>query len=192
MFLIILGNMKIFEELSKLSPEKVEFVQDGFIYSEEWKVVKELSEKVYSFISNPNTKRKIDMINQPGKSSHDIQKIITSEMIKLGFTGEKQGLFLKYKNSGIRPDFYKKIKNTGIIFEVERGKTNINNMDFLDFWKCHICSEVNYLFLFVPKLLFQNTKVNPSKPFQVTCSHISSFFEPENYTNVRGVVLFGY
>ena len=112
-------SMEIFEELSKLSSEKVEFVQDGFIYSEEWKEVKELSEKVYSFINNPNTKRKIDMINQPGKSSHDIQKIITSEMINLGFTSEKQGLFLKYKNSGIRPDFYKKIKNTGILFEVE-------------------------------------------------------------------------
>jgi hypothetical protein len=108
MFLIILDTMKIFEELSKLSSEKVEFVQDGFIYSEEWKEVKELSEKVYSFINNPNTKRKIDMINQPGKSSHDIQKIITIEMIKLGFTSEKQGLFLKYKNSGIRLDFYKK------------------------------------------------------------------------------------
>ena len=184
--------MEIFEELSKLSPEKKEFIQDGFISSEEWKEVKEISNNVYSFISNPKTKRKIDMINQPGKSSHDIQKIITQEMIKLGFTSEKQGLFLKYKNSGIRPDFFKRIKNTGILFEVERGKTNINNMDFLDFWKCHICSEVNYLFLFVPQLLFQNNKSTPSKPFHVTNNHISSFFESENYTNVRGVVLFGY
>ncbi len=184
--------MKIFKELSRLTPEKVEFVQNDFISSNEWKEVKKISNKVYSFLSNPETKRKIDMKNQPKKSSGDIQKIITSEMINLGFTSEKKGLFLKYKNSGIRPDFYKKIKNTGIIFEVERGKTNINNMDFLDFWKCHICSEVNYLFLFVPKLLFQNKKDKPSKPFHVTCSHISSFFEPENYTNVRGVVLFGY
>ena len=184
--------MEIFEQLSKLKPERVEYIQDEFIFSEEWKEVKKISDKVYSFISNSKTKRKIDMVNQPGQSSHDIQKIITSEMINLGFTSEKQGLFLKYKNSGIRPDFYKKIKNTGIIFEVERGKTNINNMDFLDFWKCHICSEVNYLFLFVPKLLFQNTKSTPSKPFNTTCNHISSFFESENYTNVRGVVLFGY
>lgn len=113
-------------------------------------------------------------------------------MMNLGFTSEKEGLFSKYKNSGIRPDFYKKIKNTGILFEVERGKTNINNMDFLDFWKCHICSEVNYLFLFVPKLLFQNHKSKPTKPFNLTLNHISSFFQPGNYTNVRGVVLFGY
>ena len=32
----------------------------------------------------------------------------------------------------------------------------------------------------------------PSKPFQTTRDHISSFFEVENYTNVRGVVLYGY
>jgi len=184
--------LEIFEELSNLKSEKREFIQNDFTHSEEWREVKKISDKIYSFISNPKIKRKIDEINQPGKSSHDIQKIITLEMIKLGFTSEKKGLFLKYQNSGIRPDFYKKIKDTGIIFEVERGKTNINNMDFLDFWKCHICDEVNYLFLFVPQLLFQNKSRKPSKPFNVTLNHISSFFKPENYTNVRGVVLFGY
>ncbi len=184
--------MEIFKELQKLSPEREEFIQKDYLQSTEWKEVKKISDKVYSILSDPKMKRKIDRNNQPGRSSHEIQILITSEMEKLGFTSEKEGLFFKYKNTGLRPDFYKKIGDSGIIFEVERGKTNINNMDFLDFWKCHICSEVNYLFLFVPILLFQNTENRPSKPFHTTRDHISSFFEIENYTNVRGVVLYGY
>ncbi len=48
--------MGILEELSKLSPEKKEFIQDGFISSEEWKEVKEISNNVYSFISPSKVK----------------------------------------------------------------------------------------------------------------------------------------
>ena len=184
--------MEIFKELSKLNPEREVFIQKDYLQSSEWKEVKKISDKVYSILSDPKIKRKIDRDNQPGRSSHVIQTLISSEMEKLGFTSEREGLFSKYKNTRLRPDFYKKVGDTGIIFEVERGKTNINNMDFLDFWKCHICREVNYLFLFVPILLFQNSKKRPSKPFQTTRDHISSFFEVENYTNVRGVVLYGY
>ena len=51
----------------------------------------------------------------------------------------------------VRPDFYKQIGETGIIIEVERGQSLQNNNIFKDFWKCHICEKVNYLFLFVPQ-----------------------------------------
>ena len=44
---------------------------------------------------------------------------------------EKKGLFKNY-NSQLRPDYYKKLKKSGIILEVERGKTLKNNMDLLD------------------------------------------------------------
>ena len=54
--------MGIFEELSKQSPEKVEFIQDDFISSDEWKEVKEISSKIYSYITSPEIKRKIDTI----------------------------------------------------------------------------------------------------------------------------------
>jgi len=39
----------------------------------------------------------------------------------------------------LRPDYFLKLDDTGILLEVERGKTTINNMDLLDFWKCHLC-----------------------------------------------------
>ena len=187
--------MEIFKELSKLNPEREVFIQKDYLQSSEWKEVKKISDKVYSILSDPKMKRKIDKDNQPGGSSRVIQTLISTEMEKLGFTSEREGLFSEYRNTRLRPDFYKKVGDSGIIFEVERGKTNINNMDFLDFldfWKCHICREVNYLFLFVPILLFQNTENRPSKPFHTTRDHISSFFEVENYNNVRGVVLYGY
>ena len=61
-----------------------------------------------------------------------IQKIIEEIAKPLGFTDEKEGLFKKYSNSGLRPDFYKKLGKTGILMEVERGKTTTNNMDLLD------------------------------------------------------------
>ena len=86
-----------------------------------------------------------------------------------------------------------KIDNTGIIIEVERGKTNQNNMDFLDFWKCHICEVAHYLFIFVPIILIQNNSGSVAgKPYEKVISHMSPFFYKENYTNVRGLVIFGY
>ena len=48
----------------------------------------------------------------------------------------------------LRPDYYCALGETGILIEVERGKTN---MDILDFWKCHICDRAEYLFLIVPQ-----------------------------------------
>ena len=73
-------------------------------------------------------------------------------------TSEKQGLFATYNAPGLRPDYYREVPEhrTGIILEVERGKTTINNMDLLDLWKCHICAEAHHLFLLVPQVLRQN------------------------------------
>ena len=79
-----------------------------------------------------------------------------------------------------------------MILEVERGKTTINNMDLLDFWKCHICEHASYLLLMVPVELRQNLKDRPSRPFDVVAKRLESFFSPENYTNVHGLVLLGY
>lgn len=53
----------------------------------------------------------------------------------LGFADESKGLFEGYKNRAVRPDYYLPVGDTGILLEVERGKTTINNMDFLDFRK---------------------------------------------------------
>ena len=72
------------------------------------------------------------------------------EATRLGFRDESKGLFETYQSSALRPDYFRPIGSTGVILEVERGKTTINNMDLLDFWKCHICEHASYLFLMAP------------------------------------------
>ena len=104
----------------------------------------------------------------------------------LGFIRESKGLFASYETSALRPDYYRPLDDTGILLEVERGKTTINNMDLLDFWKCHLCEHANYLFLMVPLELRQNPSMPPRREYATVVKRLSSFFVPRNYTNVRG------
>lgn len=110
----------------------------------------------------------------------------------LGFVDESRGLFHEYESSALRPDYFLRLKDTGILLEVERGKTTINNMDLLDFWKCHLCTHAHYLFLVVPRALRQNPTMSPRNEFASVAKRLSSFFHPRNRTNVRGLFLFGY
>ena len=135
----------------------------------------------------------IEKANIPGAHSSLIQSIILKKAHELGFLDESTGLFKDYENSRLRPDYYLKLGNTGILIEVERGKTNQNNMDFLDIWKCHICKHAHYLFIFVPVELRQNTSGKiVGRPYEMVTKHLKTFFKPENYINVRGAVIVGY
>jgi hypothetical protein len=94
--------------------------------------------------------------------------------------------------TALRPDYFLPIGDSGVILEVERGKTTTNNMDLLDFWKCHICRVASYLFLLVPQSLQHNERMTPKKEFRTVQRRLSQFFEPGHYTNVRALCLFGY
>jgi hypothetical protein len=121
--------------------------------------------------------------------------VVLEEAQKLGFRSEARGMFSSYLTPALRPDYYLPLPSfdSGILLEVERGKTTINNMDFLDFWKCHICLEAHHLFLMVPQVLRQNiSRPQTSRPFNAVRKRLASFFEPPNYTNVRSCWLFGY
>ena len=96
------------------------------------------------------------------------------------------------KTSGLRPDYYLKVENSGILLEVERGKTIMNNMDLLDLWKCHICKEADYLFLLVPSKLSHNSESNTYNTFKKVVDRVSPFFQENNYTNVKALFVFGY
>lgn len=89
------------------------------------------------------------------------------------FKDEKQGLFKKYKDSGLRPDFFMKIGKNEILIEVERGKTTTNNMDLLDIYKCHICE--------IAKNIYKSV-----------CKKVENFFYEENYLNIDSTIVFGY
>ncbi len=157
--------------------------------------VARVAEALLSHLRLPAIEAAIDDANQPGKSSALVQDVFVTEAARLGFRSEAKGLFRGYLTPALRPDYYLPLRqfDTGIILEVERGKTTINNMDFLDFWKCHICTEADHLFLLVPQRLQQNADgLRITKPYEAVKNRLTSFFEPINYTNVRSCWLFGY
>jgi hypothetical protein len=116
---------------------------------------------------------------------------LSDKLTELGFQSERCGLFSQYPVASLRPDFYRRVHNSGILLEIERGKTLTNNMDLLDLWKCHLCAHADFLFLVVP-----NERPSESgqviKAFAGASRRLSTFFEPQNYVNVEPVHLFGY
>ncbi|MDE0693641.1 MAG: hypothetical protein OXI55_15535 [Gammaproteobacteria bacterium] len=172
--------------------ERIDLVQDRHRPSAEWREVLGLADSLVAFLQRPDIAERVKDANQPQQSSARVQAAFIEEAHRLGFVDESKGLFRRYASSALRPDYYRPVGTTGVIMEVERGKTTINNMDLLDFWKCHICEHASYLLLMVPVELRQNPKKPPSRPFDTVAKRLASFFMPANYTNVHGLVLLGY
>jgi hypothetical protein len=168
------------------------FVQKEHARDSEYLQVEKIGDLLFTYLCKPDIHRKISDANGPGKSSHAVQKVFLDCAEELGFHSEKKGLFGNHPTSGLRPDYYLKTSRSGILLEVERGKTTMNNMDLLDLWKCHICSEANYLFLMVPKQLTQNTSNAPNDTFKKVVDRMTPFFIEGNYTNVLALYVYGY
>jgi len=54
-----------------------------------------------------------------------------------------------------------------------------------------IAAHADCLFLLVPQELRQNPTMSPRREFATAQRRLRTFFEPGNYTNVRGLCLFG-
>lgn len=172
--------------------ERVDMVQDPYSGTAEWSEVLGLVDELVVYLQEPRTARRLQEANQPGHSSARVQAVFIEEALRLGFVDESKGLFHSYTSSALRPDYYRRVGQTGVILEVERGKTTINNMDLLDFWKCHICEYASYLILMVPSELRQNPTMSPRREFAAVAKRLESFFVARNYTNVHGLALLGY
>ena len=168
-----------------------DFVQEQWRSSVEWRAVVRMADRLGEHLETPEMSTLLEAANQPGTSSALVQAAFLGEATELGFVDESRGLFAGY-TSALRPDYYLPLADSGIILEVERGKTTINNMDLLDFWKCHICEHADYLFLMVPVELRQNATMSPRREYATVARRLETFFRPGNYTNVRGLVLIGY
>ena len=166
-------------------------VQEPFANSAEWTQVAAVADQLHQHLNTEAALARIGEVNQPGQSSAAVQDTFLEFARRLGFESEKKGLFAA-SDLGLRPDYFLKLDRTGVILEVERGKTTINNMDLLDFWKCHLCPHADYLFLLVPQALRQNETMSPRNEFATVDRRLSEFFRPQNYTNVRALCLFGY
>ena len=152
------------------------------------------AEELRQHLEQDKTQQQILERHVLGASSAVIQELVLQKATDLGFVGEKRGLFANYDVPfALRPDYFCEMgDHSGILLEVERGKTTTNNMDLLDFWKCHICDRAEYLFLLVPQ---KRTSANGTvlRHFQQVKRRLGVFFvEPKNYVNVNAVHLFGY
>jgi len=171
--------------------ELTPFVQHHLDGSPEVHEVRRVAEALLAHLRGVDAEARILAANQPGAASQRIQDVFATFAHELGFADEHVGLFSGYE-SAVRPDYFLRLGETGILLEVERGKTTINNMDFLDFWKCHLCEHAHYLFLLVPQYLRQNPTMSPRREYRAVCRRLEPFFRPRNYTNVRGLFIFGY
>ncbi len=154
-------------------------------------IARETAIVLYEYMNQDDIKEKINEIHQVNATSLQIQNVILDKCLELGFISEKKGLFSDYETAQLRPDYYKKINNYGMLLEVERGKTIANNMDLLDMWKCHICVNADFLLLVVP--IERQTK-NGSKTqiYSHVIKRMKTFFMPENYINVKACFIIGY
>ena len=158
----------------------------------EFKIVEKIAIELEIFLNQELIQEKITFTHKLHAKSSEIQEILIEKATELGFQSERKGLFENYFNKALRPDYYKVLgPKSGIIMEVERGKTTINNMDLLDIWKCHICENANYLFLIIPKVR-QNNRGGKSQTFNIVHNRLKSFFINQNYINIDAVFLFGY
>lgn len=176
------------------SVERKIFILKKHASTETTMEVLKISDGLLKHLNKPKSLSAIAEANNPGKSSKKVQDTFMQFANSLGFKDESAGLFKEYETKSLRPDYYKEVHTTGILLEVERGKTTQNNMDFIDFWKCHICKSANYLFLMVPKELRQNNDINSSvsKEYSRVLKRMKPFFEVGNETNVWGLHVFGY
>jgi hypothetical protein len=159
--------------------------------SDEFAVASLLADQLKDHLGSEKVCAEISQHHKLNATSHQIQAILNEEVLSLGFQSEKRGLFRGYKVAALRPDFYRPIGQSGIILEVERGKTLANNMDLLDLWKCHLCAHADFLFLIVP-VARPSLNGKTLKVFDGVVRRLSTFFEPQNYVNVEAVFIFGY
>ncbi len=174
-----------------MAVELSQFTQQQLVGSPELAEVERVARALLEHLRTPEVDARIAAANQPAAPSQRIQEVFVDFARQLGFVDEHVGLFAGYE-SAARPDYFLRLGETGILLEVERGKTTINNMDFLDFWKCHLCEHGHYLFLLVPKELRQNPTMAPRREYAAVTRRLEPFFRPRNYTNVRGLFVFGY
>lgn len=113
--------------------ERTDFVRADIEESSEWAEVRRLADALTEHLRAPDVLARIAEANQPGRSSAAVQAVFIEQAIALGFQSESVGLFQSYESSALRPDYYRRVGDTGVLLEVERGKTTINNMDLLDF-----------------------------------------------------------
>src|SRR5687768_10390613 len=102
------------------------FVQKPYAHSDEYRKVCDVADALLTHLNEPDAQTLLAAANAPGQSSLLVQQSFAAFAVELGFRDESKGLFNEYANKALRPDYYLPVADTGILLEVERGKTTIN------------------------------------------------------------------
>jgi hypothetical protein len=148
-----------------------------------------IAEKLRDALAASTTSGALARIRPIGGTSHEVDVIVRPLAEALGFSSQRTDLFVDYPTR-LRPDWFRSVGSSGILLEVERGKTLTNNMDLLDLWKCHICREADHLFLVVPLKVQRTTTLESVYARVVT--RMNTFVLPGNEVRVLSIAVFGY
>ncbi|MGB6827974.1 MAG: hypothetical protein WBE41_08035, partial [Terracidiphilus sp.] len=107
----------------------------GKLSKDVYEQVSKIAEELKAHMDTKSFRSKLELVHKVNGKSQAVQLLLKGKLSKLGFSSEKKGLFKKYGVPSLCPDFHLGIGGSGILVEVERGKTTANNMDFLDVWK---------------------------------------------------------
>ncbi len=157
--------------------------------SEDVRDAQALAERLQARLNSDAIRESLQAIAPVGGTSHQVDAVVQPHATALGFTSQKKTLFADYPIA-LRPDWYYPLGETGVLLEIERGKTVTNNMDLLDLWKCHICRQAHHLFLVVPIIVTRSYGTERVYPRVVT--RLQTFFSSGNQVNVRSAAVFGY
>src|SRR5688572_19880437 len=102
------------------------FVQQPVRRTAEFREVRAIAGALLELLNERTVLARIAAANQPGQSSALVQAAFREAAERLGFQSEAKGLFAHYETRALRPDYYMPVAGTGILLEVERGKTTIN------------------------------------------------------------------
>ena len=137
----------------------------------------------------------IDLVHVHGAQSKAVQDIV-AELLESRLAFEQE--FVLTPDDGLvtapRPDFYYRLSpERGILAEVERGGTTLNNHDLKDMWKAHIAPRAHHLFLIVPNANWNGAGGVRERPFARVRTRLAAFFgDPRREVDVLSLHLFGY
>ena len=137
----------------------------------------------------------IDLVHVHGAQSKAVQDIV-AELLESQLAFEQE--YVLTPEDGLvaapRPAFYFPLgPGRGILAEVERGGTTLNNHDLKDMWKAHIAPRAHHLFLIVPNANWNGVGLVRERPFIRVSARLAAFFgDPRREIDVLSLPLFGY
>jgi len=104
------------------------YVRHDYADSPGYAAVSGVATSLLDHLNTPDAQDLLALANLPGQSSAMVQASFNVFATELGFVDESRGLFEGYKNRAVRPDYFRRMGDTGILMEGERGKTTINQV----------------------------------------------------------------